>query len=103
MKKTVFCLIIVVLLNVFPNSVMASEKKPVPIDKLVTEIPIKFKVMVNRLDVIKNLDKSSLDRSEKKELRLEVREIKKSLKAAGQCIYLSVGAIIVILLVLLLL
>lgn len=101
MKKTVFYLIILVLLNVFPNSVMASEKKPTPINKTTTEVPDEFKLMLNRLDEIKNMDKSSLDRSEKKELRTEVREIKKTLKASGRGIYLSVGAIIIILLVLL--
>jgi VIT1/CCC1 family predicted Fe2+/Mn2+ transporter len=42
------------------------------------------------------MDKSSLNSSEKKELRKEVREIKSELKASGNGVYFSVGAIIII-------
>jgi hypothetical protein len=34
------------------------------------------------------MDKSSLNSSEKKELRKEVREIKSELKASGRCLFL---------------
>jgi hypothetical protein len=103
MKKTVFYLIIVLLLSVFPNTVLASEKSPIPIDKPTTEIPAEFKTMLNRLDEIKAMDKSNLKASERKELRKEVREIKKEIKAKGGGLYISAGAIIIILLILLIL
>jgi hypothetical protein len=103
MKKTVFYLIIVLLLSVLPNTVMASEKSPIPIDKPTTEIPAEFKTMLNRLDEIKEMDKSNLKASERKELRKEVREIKKEIKAKGGGLYISAGAIIIILLILLIL
>jgi hypothetical protein len=48
--------------------------------------------MLNRLEEIKEMDKSSLKSSEK-ELRKEVREIKSELKRSGQGVYFSVGAI----------
>jgi len=59
--------------------------------------------MLNRLDEIKAMDKSSLNSSEKKELRKEVREIKKELRSSGNGVYFSVGAIIIIILLLILL
>jgi ribosomal protein L20A (L18A) len=47
------------------------------------------------------MDKSSLSRADKKELRKEVKSLKK--EAATQGIYLSIGAIIIIILLLILL
>ncbi len=59
--------------------------------------------MLNRLQEIKDMDKSSLSKTEKKELRNEVKGIKKEMKAANKGVFLSVGAIIIILLLLILL
>jgi hypothetical protein len=60
-------------------------------------------VLITRLNDIKEMDKSSLTRGEKKELRQETRAIKKNLKDIGQGVYLSAGAIIIIILLLILL
>ena len=49
------------------------------------------------------MDKHTLSRSEKKVLRREVREIKKELAAISGGVYLSIGAIILIALLLILL
>lgn len=57
----------------------------------------------NRLEEIKSLDRSNLSRTEKKVLRREVREIKKELAAISGGVYLSIGAIILIALLLILL
>jgi Mor family transcriptional regulator len=57
--------------------------------------------MMNRLEEIKEIDKSSLSSSEKKELRKEVRDIKR--KTVGNGIYLSTGAAIIIVLLLIIL
>jgi hypothetical protein len=57
--------------------------------------------MLNRLEEIKEMDKSSLKSSEKKNFK-EVREIKSELKRSGQGVYFS-GAIIIIILLLILL
>ncbi len=56
-----------------------------------------------RLREIKDMDIQSLSRSEKKELRKEVKGIKREMKANNNGIYLSVGAIIIIILLLILL
>jgi hypothetical protein len=60
-----------------------------------------LKTMLNRLEEIKEMDKSSLKSSEKK--NFVKREIKSELKRSGQGVYFSVGAIIIILLLILLL
>ncbi len=44
-----------------------------------------------------------MSRTEKRELRKEVKSIKKALTASGQGVYLSVGAIIIVILLLILL
>ena len=61
------------------------------------------KVLLDRLNVIKAMDKSAMSRSEKKQLRQEVRAAKATLADLGQGVYLSAGAIIIILLILILL
>ena len=56
-----------------------------------------------RLEEIRTMDKSILSKSEKKALRREVREIKQGLAAISGGVYLSIGAIILIALLLILL
>lgn len=60
-------------------------------------------VLMARLEEIKNADKSHLTRFEKRDLRKEVKSIRKEMKASGNGIYLSLGAIIIIVLLLILL
>ncbi|MES2411719.1 MAG: hypothetical protein V4535_09785 [Bacteroidota bacterium] len=63
----------------------------------------KAEVMQNRLKEIKEMDRSGMSRAEKKELRKEVKEIKTSMKALSGGIYLSIGAILLIILLILIL
>jgi hypothetical protein len=103
MKKLSFYLMVLVLtITVSPIATYAAEKNPTTAIAA-KEVPAEVKIMLNRLDEIKSMDKSSLNSSEKKELRKEVRAIKSSLKASGNGLYLSVGAIIIIILLLILL
>jgi hypothetical protein len=60
-------------------------------------------VLMQRLEVIKGMDKSDMSRLEKKGLRKEVRAIKKEMKVISGGVYLSVGAIIIVILLLILL
>lgn len=103
MKKTVYYLLIVIALTIFPNTTSASEKNRIPVEKVPTEIPAEVKTMLNRLEEIKNMDKSDLKPEERKELRKEVRDIKKKIRKSGNGIYISSGAIILILIILLIL
>ena len=59
--------------------------------------------LVNRLEEIKAMDKSELTTSEKKALRKEVKTIKKEMATMAGGIYLSIGAAILIVLLLILL
>lgn len=59
--------------------------------------------MMQRLNDIKAMDKSTLSRMEKKSLRKEVKEIKEEMKTISGGVYLSVGAIIIVILLLILL
>jgi|SRR5690242_5114519 uncharacterized membrane protein YkgB len=71
-------------------------------DPVKTEVPKEVRVqqIKNRLIEIRDMDMSKLSRAEKKELRKEVKSLKK--EAATQGVYLSVGAIIIIILLLIL-
>ena len=74
----------------------------------VTTDPIENKAeqatrLQNRLEEIKAMDKTKLSKNEKKALRGEVKQIKKELKEISGGVYLSVGAIILIVLLIILL
>mgnify|MGYP000061510820 FL=1 len=102
MKKSTYLLItMVLLLSVFPTGIFASEKASVIIENP-KEIPIEVQAMFNRLDEIKMMDKSKLNTIQKKELRKEIKTIKAELRTTNNGIYLSVGAIIIIVLLLIL-
>jgi len=59
--------------------------------------------LLNRLEEINTMDKAPLSKTEKRELRKEVKTIKKELAQSNGGIYLSVGAVIIIILLLILL
>jgi len=70
---------------------------PAPVNKTEAE------VLVARLEVIKGMEKKTFTKSEKKNLRVEVREIRSKLNATGDGVYISVGAAIIIILLLVIL
>ena len=69
--------------------------------------PIEQKAQIerleNRLEEIKAIDKKKLTKEQKQALRGEVKQIKKEMKAISGGVYLSVGAILLIALLLILL
>jgi hypothetical protein len=77
-----------------------SEPAPIPAEPAV---PAEAKILFLRLDEIKAKDMSKLESSEKKELRKEVKSIKHELKSIGGGVYVSAGALIVILILLIVL
>ncbi len=56
----------------------------------------------SRVEVIKAMDFSEMSKEERKDVRMELKEMKKEARAMGNGVYISVGAIIVILLILIL-
>ena len=102
MKKSVLLMLVAVMSLTF-NPVQASVAEvATPVETAAVEAHVQ--ALTSRLNEIKEMDKSDLSRSEKKELRSEVKSIKADLKSSGNGgIYLSVGAIIIIVLLLILL
>jgi hypothetical protein len=58
--------------------------------------------LIFRLNEIKDMDKSDLTFSQKKELRQEVRGIEKQLREIGNGVYISAGGLLLVLVILLL-
>ncbi len=63
----------------------------------------KAKVMLSRLDEINAIDKSTLNSAEKRQLRKEVKALKSNLNELGGGVYISVGAILLVIILLILL
>lgn len=99
MRKTLM-LMLVAIMSVTFNPLQASNGTPVnPVE---TAANAHAETLISRLNEIKDMDKSDLSRVEKRELRKEVKAIKADLKSSGNGIYLSVGAIIIVILLLIL-
>lgn len=81
-----------------PDNILIATNNEVPIDSAA-----QIKLLEERLAEINDLDKSALSRSEKKALKNEVKEIKSKMKALGGGVYISAGALIVILILLIIL
>jgi len=58
--------------------------------------------IINRVTEIQNMDKTNLSASEKTLLKKELKEMKRKADGLGRGVYLSIGAIIVIILLLIL-
>jgi hypothetical protein len=103
MKALKICIMTAALLLPFVPSELRAGSETNPAGKATTETPesaARAKILLNRLEEIKALDKSKLTSAEKKQLRKEVKSSKKELDELGGGIYLSVGAIILILVLL---
>lgn len=100
MKKLIYSFALIFMLGISVNTVSAATTK----DKveMTAEQKVQLEKITNRVEEIKAMDKSHLSRSERKELRKELREMKHQARAMGGGIYLSVGAIIIIILLLIL-
>jgi hypothetical protein len=102
MKKKIYLLATAILLSVASPAVMAKESKPAEAP-LTEQQQAKLQSIEARVLEIKKMDKSSLTRQERKDLRNELQGMKKEAKAMAGGVYLSVGAIIIIILLLILL
>ena len=101
-KLSLYAMILLVSLSSFSSPIIAAEKN----SKTPTEtkaVQAEVAKLVTRLETIRTMDKSTLDRSEKRVLRKEVRAIKSELKDKRHGVYVSVGAFIIIILLLVIL
>lgn len=105
MKKIALLLITATLLLTFQPYQSNAATAPTPTTSVAPK-PVeseKAKTLTLRLDEINAMDKSTLSSSEKKSLRKEVRSIEKQLKEMSDGVYISVGAAIIIVLLLIIL
>ncbi|EDM37328.1 seryl-tRNA synthetase [Pedobacter sp. BAL39] len=102
MKKFIYSLALIFMLGVSANTVLAAEKSEKNKTEMTAEQKVQLKRITDRVEEIRDMDKSDLSKSDRKELRKELRELKKQARAMGGGVYLSVGAIIIIILLLIL-
>jgi hypothetical protein len=100
MKKFLYALVLVFTMTISTNAVFAATNKTKT--EMTAEQKVQFDKIVNRVEEIRNMDKSNLTRAEKKALRSELRQMKEQARALSGGVYLSVGAIIIIILLLIL-
>lgn len=101
-KLTLYAMILLVSMSSI-TTLSATEKDSIVASAKTKEVPADVSKLLNRLDEIKAMDKTTLNRLEKKELRKEVRAIKSELKEKRHGVYISVGAFIIIILLLVIL
>ena len=80
------------------KAVTPDEPSSIPAPKPVDSAEVK--ILLLRLDEIKAADMSKMKSEEKKELRKEVKSIKHNLREIGGGVYLSVAAIVLIIVLL---
>jgi hypothetical protein len=103
MKKSIIGLATALLLmTVLPVASIAGTETANSKKNNKTESP-ELRLLVNRLHEIKAIDRSELQPEEKLELRNEVKEIKKEIKASGGGVYLSIGALLLVIILLIIL
>ncbi|MCH7402633.1 hypothetical protein ACFOUP_18145 [Belliella kenyensis] len=101
MKKITYFLSVMFLFTAFAPTAMAKDsKKNQP--ELSAEEQLRLEEINTRVDEIKAMDFADMSKAERKEVREELKEMKKEAKELGGGVYLSVGAIIIILLILIL-
>jgi hypothetical protein len=103
MKKiTLYAMILLVSMSSI-TTLSATEKDSIVATATTKEVPADVSKLLTRLDEINAIDKTALNRLQKKELRKEVRVIKSELKEKRHGVYISVGAFIIIILLLVIL
>ena len=106
MKKFTGSLMTAILLLAFMPASVKAATEPIATTASATTATVESaaaNALLARLAEIKAMDKSNMSFSEKRKLRKETRAIKSELKALSGGVYLSVGAIVVIVLLLILL
>jgi hypothetical protein len=96
----VWIIVMVAFFGLGPVQASANNTPRNP-SRIEAPLPPEVQQMVNRVEEIRAMDISALSREQRKDLKQELRDLKKEFKAI-QGIYLSIGAIIIIILLLIL-
>jgi len=108
MKPKIYGLILSLLLTITATNIHASDiddknpKKERVADMTDEQKAARIEEIRSRVNEIKDMDKSSLTKSDRKALKKELREMNKEARVIKGGVYLSVGAIIIIILILIL-
>jgi hypothetical protein len=102
--KKLFAILAIMISSQFAIAVPADNSDP-KADKieLTAEQAERLVEIEDRVAEIKAMDFSTMSKNEIKDVRAELKEMKAEARATGNGVYISVGAIIIILLVLILL
>ncbi len=105
MIRSILSITATVMLFSFSSVQVHATTNPVPTFVTLTSAitPTKAEVLVARLNEIKATDKTNLTAADRKALRNETKTIKSELRAANGGVYLSAGAIILIVILLIIL
>lgn len=103
MKKFIVCGLISLLAFSITPTPLQAKSNPVTTNSTPSSGNSQSQALHLRLEEIKEMDKTQLTSLERKELRKEVKSIKKQLETMNGGVYLSVGAVIIIVLLLILL
>ncbi|HCE57867.1 MAG TPA: hypothetical protein DER09_08615 [Prolixibacteraceae bacterium] len=107
MKKTIFYVIVLVFTMsstfAFANKANKNSNSAVPVatENRLSEVEISR--LTNRVEEIRNLDKTDMTLKEKSELKKELRSIKKNVEKNGGTVYIGGAALILIILLIILL
>ena len=101
-KTTIYLLTAFMMFAAFPMQIHATSIISDPPTTTAARSP-RAEQLTARLNEIKAIDKSTLIPCEKRELRKETRSIKKELRELNGGVYLSAGAIILIVVLLIIL
>lgn len=101
MKKiTVGIMAAILSFTFIPTETQATSAKT---EIATTSGAARAQVLLNRVEEIRVMNKTNLSPAEKKELRKELRSIREQLKDVSGGVYISAGALIVILILLIIL
>lgn len=103
MKKLLAIFALFLSVQMVQASPLTLEKSKKADTELTEAQKVRAAEMQARLDEIKAMDFKSMTRDEKKEIRSELKDMRVEAKAAGSGIYISAGAIILILLLIIIL
>lgn len=104
MKKLAYYLSVLMLFVSLSPAVMAKDGEPEPNkEQLSPEDQKRLDQLDSRFLEIKAMDFKSMEKNERRDVRKELREINKESKELGGGVYISTGAIIIIILLILIL
>lgn len=101
MKRALFLILTMVMMTATSYAQVEGQATSIPTTES-TEKTYDVVALEARLHEIKDMDRSNMTKEERKALREEVRSIRSDLTASNQGVYLSFGALVIIILLLIL-